>query len=176
MPAIPEVTLGRHSSGTLTIPRCKIGIRPWPGNSELTVRIITHKWEQSTGDDQSTLALKPNLAESTKIWNRKYRCFHNMVTCHRKKKNTYRYIILAFLIFHIYGIFLWSKNSENSHVVDFCWENYPVYADLRYLKKQEERPFSLMFLSMFSGIIICNFSVIFFRCCCYLFSTKQWNI
>ena len=57
--AVPEVTLGGHSSGTLTIPRCKIGIRPWPGNSELTLRIITHKQEQITGNDGPTLALKP---------------------------------------------------------------------------------------------------------------------
>ena len=32
-----------HSSGILTIPRRKIGTSPWPGNSELTLRIITRK-------------------------------------------------------------------------------------------------------------------------------------
>ena len=39
LPAIPEVTLGGHSKASLTIPRCRIGTRPWPGNSELTLRI-----------------------------------------------------------------------------------------------------------------------------------------
>ena len=28
LPTVPEVTLGSHSSGSLTIPRCKIGDRP----------------------------------------------------------------------------------------------------------------------------------------------------
>ena len=37
----PEVTLDGHSS--LTTKRCKIGTRPWPGNSELTLKIIMHK-------------------------------------------------------------------------------------------------------------------------------------
>ena len=46
-------------SGSLTTPRCKTGTRPWPGNLELTLRIITCKQEQSTGDDGSALALKP---------------------------------------------------------------------------------------------------------------------
>ena len=32
--AVPKVTLGDHSSGILIIPRCKIGTRPWPGQSE----------------------------------------------------------------------------------------------------------------------------------------------
>ena len=54
-----KVTLSGHSSGSLTIPRCKIRTRPQPGNSELTLRIIIHKWEQSAGDDGSTLGLKP---------------------------------------------------------------------------------------------------------------------
>ena len=56
LPAVPEVTLGGHSSGGLTIPRCKIETRPW--QSELTLRIITCKPEQSTGNGASTLALK----------------------------------------------------------------------------------------------------------------------
>ena len=59
LPAVTEVTLGSHSSGSLTIPRCKIGTRSWLGNSELTLRIIVHKQEQSIGNDGFTLALKP---------------------------------------------------------------------------------------------------------------------
>ena len=54
----PEVTLGGHSSSCLTIPRCKIGTRPWPVQSELTLRIITHKQEQNTGHGASTLGFK----------------------------------------------------------------------------------------------------------------------
>ena len=57
--AVLEVTLGSHSSSSLTIPRCKIVTRPRSGNSELTLRIIMHKQEQSSGDDGYTLALKP---------------------------------------------------------------------------------------------------------------------
>ena len=57
--AVPEVILGGHSSGSLTVPRYKTGTRPWPGNLELTLRIITCKKEQSADDDGSTLALKP---------------------------------------------------------------------------------------------------------------------
>ena len=57
--AVSEVTLGGHSSGSLTVPRCKIGIRSRPGNSEFTLKIITCKREQSTADDGSTLVLKP---------------------------------------------------------------------------------------------------------------------
>ena len=57
--AVPEMTLSSHASGRLTIPRCKIGTRPQPGNSGLTLRIIVHKQEQSTNDGGSTLALKP---------------------------------------------------------------------------------------------------------------------
>ena len=41
--AVTKVTLGGPSSGSLTIPRCKIGTRSRPRNSELTLRIITHK-------------------------------------------------------------------------------------------------------------------------------------
>ena len=52
------MTLGGHSSGSLTIPRYKVRTRFWPGNSELTLRIITRKQKMSTGDDGSTLALK----------------------------------------------------------------------------------------------------------------------
>ena len=39
LPATTEVTSGSHSRGSLTIPRCKIGTRPWPGQPELTLRI-----------------------------------------------------------------------------------------------------------------------------------------
>ena len=49
-----EVTLGCHSSNNLTIPRYKIGTRPTPGNSELTLRTIIHKSEQSAGDTFET--------------------------------------------------------------------------------------------------------------------------
>ena len=55
MPAIVVVTLGGHSRGSLTTPTCKIWTRPRPVNSELTLRIITHKQEQSVGNDGSTL-------------------------------------------------------------------------------------------------------------------------
>ena len=53
LPGVPEVTFGGYSS-SLTIPRCKIGTRPWPGNSELTLRITTR-----TVMAGSRLALKP---------------------------------------------------------------------------------------------------------------------
>ena len=43
LPAILEVTLDGHSSGSLTIPRCKIGTRSRHGNSELSLRIIMRK-------------------------------------------------------------------------------------------------------------------------------------
>ena len=42
-----------HSGGSLTMPRCKIGTRHWPGQSELTLRIIMCKQRQSTGDDSA---------------------------------------------------------------------------------------------------------------------------
>ena len=58
LPAVSEVTLSGHPSGSLTIPRGKIGSRPRPGNSELTPRIIMSKREQNAGDDGFTLALK----------------------------------------------------------------------------------------------------------------------
>ena len=48
-----------HASSSHTIPRCKVGTRPWPGNSELTLRIVICKGEQTAGDDWSILALKP---------------------------------------------------------------------------------------------------------------------
>ena len=53
------VTLDGHSSGSLTIPRCKIGTSPWPGQPELTQRIHYVQASESTGDGASTLALKP---------------------------------------------------------------------------------------------------------------------
>ena len=37
LPSVTEVTLGGHPSGSLTISRCKIGTRPWPGQSGLMV-------------------------------------------------------------------------------------------------------------------------------------------
>ena len=48
LPAVPEVTLGSHSSGHLTIPKCEIGTRPWPGQSELTLRIQPKSKTEST--------------------------------------------------------------------------------------------------------------------------------
>ena len=57
--AVPEVTLGGHSSGSLTTPRCKIGTRPCLGKSELAPRIYYMQTTASTGDGASTLALKP---------------------------------------------------------------------------------------------------------------------
>ena len=52
LPAAPEMTLGSHSCGSLTTPRCKIGTRSWPMNSELQTT-------EHTGDGVSTLASKP---------------------------------------------------------------------------------------------------------------------
>ena len=57
--AILEVTLGGHSSVSLTIPRCKIGTRSWPGQSELTPRIHYVQATESAGDGACTLPLKP---------------------------------------------------------------------------------------------------------------------
>ena len=59
-----EVTLGGHSSGSLTIPRCKIGTWSRPGQLEVTLRIIMCKQEQRA----STLVLKPmgRVSHSTK--------------------------------------------------------------------------------------------------------------
>ena len=54
-----EVTKGGHSSGSLTISRCKIGTMPWPGNSELTLRIYYLQAAERAGDGASTLDLKP---------------------------------------------------------------------------------------------------------------------
>ena len=48
--AVPKVTLGNQSSSILTISRYKIGTRSWPGNSELTLRIIMCKQEQKIDD------------------------------------------------------------------------------------------------------------------------------
>ena len=59
LPAVPEVTLGSHSSNSLTKPGCQIGTRLWPGKSELTPRIHYMQATESTGDGASTLALKP---------------------------------------------------------------------------------------------------------------------
>ena len=58
LPAVPEVTLGGHSSSSLTIPRCNIGTRPWLGKSKLSIRIDYSQVTESTGDGASTLALK----------------------------------------------------------------------------------------------------------------------
>ena len=52
-------TPGSHSSGSLTIPRCKIGTRPWPGKSELTPRNHYTQVTERAGDGVSTLVLKP---------------------------------------------------------------------------------------------------------------------
>ena len=53
------VTLGSHSSGSLTKPRCKIWTRPWLGKSKLTPRIHYVQVTESAGNGASTLALKP---------------------------------------------------------------------------------------------------------------------
>ena len=74
--AVSGVTLG--AAVYLITPRCRIGTRPWPGNSELTLRIIMCKWELSAGNDGSTLALKPMGRVN---WSPKQRV---MVTCHCK--------------------------------------------------------------------------------------------
>ena len=39
LPAVPEVTLGSHSNSSLTIQSYKIRTRPWPEQSELTLKI-----------------------------------------------------------------------------------------------------------------------------------------
>ena len=70
--AVPEATLGSHSSSSLTIPRCKIGTRPWPGkirvDSEYTLcandresrqwcihpGFKTHGWSQLKCKTEST--------------------------------------------------------------------------------------------------------------------------
>ena len=61
-----ERALAGHSSGSLTIPKCKIGTKSWPGQSELTLRIITHSQKGHprgtslcTGNGTSTLDLMP---------------------------------------------------------------------------------------------------------------------
>ena len=59
LPVVPEVTLGDHSSSSFTTPRCKIGTRPWPGQSELTPRIHYVQVTGGAGNGASTLALKP---------------------------------------------------------------------------------------------------------------------
>ena len=56
LPAVLEVTMGDHSSSSFTIPRCKIGTRSWPGQSELTLRI--HYMCKSASGGVSTLSLK----------------------------------------------------------------------------------------------------------------------
>ena len=48
-----------HSIGSLTMPRCKIGTRLRPGNSELTQRIHYKQPTESAADGVSILALKP---------------------------------------------------------------------------------------------------------------------
>ena len=61
LPAVLEVTLvGDYSSGA-TIPRCKTGTRPWPGQSEdlRTLRIHDVEVTENAGNGASTLALKP---------------------------------------------------------------------------------------------------------------------
>ena len=59
LPAVPEVTLGGHSSGSLTIPRCKIWGRPCSGKSALTPSIHYAQVTESADDGASTLVLKP---------------------------------------------------------------------------------------------------------------------
>ena len=91
LPPVPEVTLGGHSSGSLTIPRYKIGTRPWLEQSQLTLRIHYTQVTESGGNGASTLALKPT-GESTKVRNREYQWLHKMVTLSPqklKKKWTY---------------------------------------------------------------------------------------
>ena len=50
---------GGHPSSGHTIPGCKNGTKPRAGQSESVLRIIRHKLEQNSGNDASTLALKP---------------------------------------------------------------------------------------------------------------------
>ena len=57
LPAVPKVTLGGHSSGSLTIPRCKNGTRSWPGQSELTLRMHYTQVIERAGNGASILAL-----------------------------------------------------------------------------------------------------------------------
>ena len=77
LPAVLEMTLGSHSSNSLTIPRCKIGTRP----SSLQIHYM--QATESACNGSSILALKPmgrvnwspkqNTNGSTKWWH-----------CHRK--------------------------------------------------------------------------------------------
>ena len=57
MPAVPKVTLGSQSIGSLTMPRHKIGTRSWHGNSELRMHYM--QVTERVGNGASTLALKP---------------------------------------------------------------------------------------------------------------------
>ena len=60
LPAVLEVTLGRQSRGT----------RPWSGQSELPLRIITGEWEQSSDGGASSLAL---ISKGRVNWSSKQR-------------------------------------------------------------------------------------------------------
>ena len=78
-----EVTLGGHRNSSLTIPRCKIGTRPWP--EQLTPVIHYAQVTESTGDGASTLALTPMGEVNRSLETREHQWLHKMVTCHRKK-------------------------------------------------------------------------------------------
>ena len=88
LPVIPEVTLGGHSNGSLTIPRCKIGIglgleiQSWLWGSlrtrESRARVMNPPWPWSP------------WAKSTEVQNREYQWLHKMMTCHRKKNSNKR--------------------------------------------------------------------------------------
>ena len=58
LPAVLEVILGRHSYGSLTIPRCKTGTRSLPWKLELSPMIQHAQVTDSVGDGASSLALK----------------------------------------------------------------------------------------------------------------------
>ena len=57
LPAVSEVTLGGHSSSSLTMSRCKIGIKYWLGKIRVDCEDHYVQVRENTGNGASTLAL-----------------------------------------------------------------------------------------------------------------------
>ena len=122
LPAVPEVTLGGHSSGSLTIPRCKIG-------TGLVLGIQSGLWGSLCSSKSRAWAMMDPLwlwnpwAESTEVWNREQQWLHKMVTCERKnflKKTNFTNIsIISLTLKQLCAPCLWFSIGKQQNILNW---------------------------------------------------------
>ena len=99
--------MGGHSSGSLTIPRCQIGTRSWPGKSEWTLRIHYVQVIESAGYGASTLALTPmggvNQSPKQRVPVVPQKRFDGLVVSCRSKPVRYFDFIVT-ILFYLFGL------------------------------------------------------------------------